>query len=102
MPGGTARCCYARQTKFWISDPDRALWEIVRVLHPIEPLLLDRRDQLPVFEKDGRGIMAAVISAVVFADDLVAAVHTENQHQRLLRRFGPRRSNFIASVKRDA
>ena len=21
-------CCYARQTKFWISDPDRALWEI--------------------------------------------------------------------------
>ena len=21
-------CCYARQTKFWIADPDRALWEI--------------------------------------------------------------------------
>src|SRR5262245_5498384 len=21
-------CCYARQTKFWISDPDRTLWEI--------------------------------------------------------------------------
>ena len=21
-------CCYARQTKFWISDPDGALWEI--------------------------------------------------------------------------
>jgi len=21
-------CCYARQTKFWISDPDRVLWEI--------------------------------------------------------------------------
>jgi catechol 2,3-dioxygenase-like lactoylglutathione lyase family enzyme len=21
-------CCYARQTKFWISDPDRALWEV--------------------------------------------------------------------------
>ena len=21
-------CCYARQTKFWVSDPDRALWEI--------------------------------------------------------------------------
>src|SRR5262245_6625540 len=20
-------CCYARQTKFWITDPDRALWE---------------------------------------------------------------------------
>jgi catechol 2,3-dioxygenase-like lactoylglutathione lyase family enzyme len=21
-------CCYARQTKFWITDPDRVLWEI--------------------------------------------------------------------------
>src|SRR5262245_22322133 len=21
-------CCYARQTKFWITDPDGALWEI--------------------------------------------------------------------------
>jgi catechol 2,3-dioxygenase-like lactoylglutathione lyase family enzyme len=21
-------CCYAKQTKFWITDPDRALWEI--------------------------------------------------------------------------
>jgi catechol 2,3-dioxygenase-like lactoylglutathione lyase family enzyme len=21
-------CCYARQTKFWVSDPDRMLWEI--------------------------------------------------------------------------
>jgi catechol 2,3-dioxygenase-like lactoylglutathione lyase family enzyme len=21
-------CCYSRQTKFWITDPDRALWEI--------------------------------------------------------------------------
>jgi catechol 2,3-dioxygenase-like lactoylglutathione lyase family enzyme len=21
-------CCYARQTKFWVTDPDRALWEI--------------------------------------------------------------------------
>src|SRR5262245_26027298 len=21
-------CCYARQTKFWINDPDGALWEI--------------------------------------------------------------------------
>jgi hypothetical protein len=42
-------CCYARQTKFWITDPDRALWEIY-VFHddiaehgrtappPVEPL----------------------------------------------------------------
>jgi catechol 2,3-dioxygenase-like lactoylglutathione lyase family enzyme len=25
-------CCYSRQTKFWVSDPDRTLWEIY-VLH---------------------------------------------------------------------
>ena len=25
-------CCYARQTKFWITDPDRTLWEMY-VLH---------------------------------------------------------------------
>src|SRR5262245_3585528 len=24
----SVECCYARQTKFWITDPDRALWEI--------------------------------------------------------------------------
>src|SRR5207244_847380 len=21
-------CCYARQTKFWVTDPDRTLWEL--------------------------------------------------------------------------
>ena len=21
-------CCYARQTKFWVTDPDQALWDI--------------------------------------------------------------------------
>ena len=21
-------CCYARQTKFWVHDPDRTLWEV--------------------------------------------------------------------------
>jgi catechol 2,3-dioxygenase-like lactoylglutathione lyase family enzyme len=25
-------CCYAKQTKFWVTDPDRALWEIY-ILH---------------------------------------------------------------------
>jgi catechol 2,3-dioxygenase-like lactoylglutathione lyase family enzyme len=25
-------CCYSRQTKFWVTDPDRALWELY-VLH---------------------------------------------------------------------
>ncbi len=29
-------CCYARQTKFWIGDPDRTLWEVYVVHADIE------------------------------------------------------------------
>jgi catechol 2,3-dioxygenase-like lactoylglutathione lyase family enzyme len=29
-------CCYARQTKFWITDPDRTLWEVYLVHEDIE------------------------------------------------------------------
>jgi len=28
-------CCYARQTKFWVADPDRTLWELY-ILHEDE------------------------------------------------------------------
>jgi len=30
------KCCYARQTKFWIADPDRTLWEVYVVHEDIE------------------------------------------------------------------
>jgi catechol 2,3-dioxygenase-like lactoylglutathione lyase family enzyme len=41
-------CCYARQTKFWVSDPDRNLWEIYTLEED-----LDHRGigQLPVVER---------------------------------------------------
>jgi catechol 2,3-dioxygenase-like lactoylglutathione lyase family enzyme len=29
-------CCYARQTKFWVTDPDRTLWEMYIVHEDIE------------------------------------------------------------------
>jgi catechol 2,3-dioxygenase-like lactoylglutathione lyase family enzyme len=29
-------CCYARQTKFWVTDPDRVLWEIYTLHEDIE------------------------------------------------------------------
>jgi catechol 2,3-dioxygenase-like lactoylglutathione lyase family enzyme len=29
-------CCYARQTKFWVTDPDRNLWEIYTVEEDID------------------------------------------------------------------
>jgi catechol 2,3-dioxygenase-like lactoylglutathione lyase family enzyme len=29
-------CCYARQTKFWVTDPDRVLWEVYTLHEDIE------------------------------------------------------------------
>jgi catechol 2,3-dioxygenase-like lactoylglutathione lyase family enzyme len=29
-------CCYARQTKFWVTDPDQTLWEIYTLDEDIE------------------------------------------------------------------
>lgn len=29
-------CCYSRQTKFWVEDPDRTLWELYVVHHDID------------------------------------------------------------------
>lgn len=29
-------CCYARQTKFWVTDPDKTLWEIYTLHEDIE------------------------------------------------------------------
>jgi catechol 2,3-dioxygenase-like lactoylglutathione lyase family enzyme len=29
-------CCYARQTKFWVTDPDRTLWEIYTLHEDID------------------------------------------------------------------
>jgi catechol 2,3-dioxygenase-like lactoylglutathione lyase family enzyme len=29
-------CCYARQTKFWVTDPDRVLWEVYTLEEDIE------------------------------------------------------------------
>jgi hypothetical protein len=29
-------CCYARQDKFWVSDPDGNRWEVYTVLEDVE------------------------------------------------------------------
>src|SRR5262249_53958037 len=29
-------CCYARQTKFWVTDPDRVLWEVYTLHEDID------------------------------------------------------------------
>lgn len=82
-------CCYARQTKFWISDPDRALWEIY-VFHedtvehghgapPIAvadaPLQIQTKAQQPrVFEHHLR---EAIPARVPFDDNSLTEVRLE-------------------------
>lgn len=46
-------CCYALQTKFWVSDPDRALWEIY-VFHED----VDRHGDGSVPDFEGQTILA--------------------------------------------
>lgn len=46
-------CCYALQTKFWVSDPDRVLWEIY-VFHED----VDRRCDGSVPEFEGQTVLA--------------------------------------------
>jgi catechol 2,3-dioxygenase-like lactoylglutathione lyase family enzyme len=41
-------CCHARQTKFWVADPDQAFWEIY-VVH--EDLDEDGDDHMPAIEQ---------------------------------------------------
>jgi len=33
-----APCCYSRQTKFWLSDPDRNLWEVYAVTGELDDI----------------------------------------------------------------
>ena len=30
-------CCYARQDKIWVTDPDGTPWEVFTVLEDVEP-----------------------------------------------------------------
>jgi catechol 2,3-dioxygenase-like lactoylglutathione lyase family enzyme len=36
-----ATCCYARQDKFWVTDPDGNRWEIYNVLEDVETMPAD-------------------------------------------------------------
>jgi catechol 2,3-dioxygenase-like lactoylglutathione lyase family enzyme len=47
-------CCYARQTKFWVTDPDRTLWEIYTLHEDIDHSGFD--DPPPPAEPDAVAI----------------------------------------------
>jgi catechol 2,3-dioxygenase-like lactoylglutathione lyase family enzyme len=49
-------CCYARQTKFWIGDPDGVLWEVYVFHEDIDDHgegSVPKLDQKAAFEKEG-------------------------------------------------
>jgi catechol 2,3-dioxygenase-like lactoylglutathione lyase family enzyme len=48
-------CCYARQTKFWVTDPDQTLWEIYVLEEDIDHRGAgqSREEMLPVAEEPG-------------------------------------------------
>ena len=41
-------CCYAKQDKFWVADPDRASWEVYTVLEDSINFGMDNRPDLQV------------------------------------------------------
>jgi catechol 2,3-dioxygenase-like lactoylglutathione lyase family enzyme len=53
-------CCYARQTKFWVTDPDRTLWEIYTLEEDIDhrgagqsiESMIPDADKRPTFGRD--------------------------------------------------
>jgi catechol 2,3-dioxygenase-like lactoylglutathione lyase family enzyme len=55
-------CCYARQTKFWVTDPDRALWEIYVFHEDLEDDDHDHGDPMQTStsrQQDARGAREA-------------------------------------------
>ena len=52
-------CCYARQDKFWLADPDGNEWEVFAVLEHLSPERLRELDQRGKFEASGCGTRCA-------------------------------------------
>jgi catechol 2,3-dioxygenase-like lactoylglutathione lyase family enzyme len=52
-------CCYARQDKFWLADPDGNEWEIFVVLEHLSPERLREFDERDRFEASGCGTRCA-------------------------------------------
>lgn len=57
-------CCYARQDKFWVADPDGNEWEVFAVLEHLSPEALKHSDQrgTPDSAQDGCCVNAAPAS----------------------------------------
>jgi catechol 2,3-dioxygenase-like lactoylglutathione lyase family enzyme len=53
-------CCYARQTKFWVYDPDQTLWEIYTLDEDIDHRGAGQKlDKMPQHSTESNGTLAA-------------------------------------------
>jgi catechol 2,3-dioxygenase-like lactoylglutathione lyase family enzyme len=67
-------CCYARQTKFWVTDPDQTLWEIYTLDEDIDHRGAgqDLKEMLPFAQPGGNGGPAPVVVEHRLADPVPA------------------------------
>jgi catechol 2,3-dioxygenase-like lactoylglutathione lyase family enzyme len=73
-------CCYARQTKFWVTDPDRTLWEIYTLHEDIDHSGFDDppHPQAPAAEQAWwHRLTDALPTRIPHADAALDAVHLE-------------------------
>ena len=91
-------CCHARQTKFWISDPDRVLWEVYVFHEDIDDHgegSAPELDQKAAFAKDaarprvvwGHRIPEVFPSAIPYAENSLDEIHLELLHAVALTRL---------------
>ncbi len=57
-------CCYARQTKFWVTDPDKTLWEIYTLDEDIDFRGVGQTIEAMIPEPEDRPRFGAVVDPV--------------------------------------
>ena len=83
-------CCYSRQTKFWITDPDRTLWEIY-ILH-------EDIDEHGMGTIDGKQVTAENIRAAMNAPQPEASAEPVVWHHVLMQPVPPQIPHADSSI----
>jgi catechol 2,3-dioxygenase-like lactoylglutathione lyase family enzyme len=85
-------CCHSRQTKFWVSDPDRTLWELY-ILHEDEDENKDRAPSHPVIETPANAVARIVWQHQIPAEFPARIPHDDNSvHEVILEGTGNTKS----------
>jgi catechol 2,3-dioxygenase-like lactoylglutathione lyase family enzyme len=89
-------CCHSRQTKFWVSDPDRTLWELY-ILHEDEDENKDRAPSHPVIETPANAVARIVWQHQIPAEFPARIPHDDNSvHEVVLEGTGNAKSESIS------